>query len=154
MTPNDPYLIGLPVSRLTDPQEIRIAKAAHTLGCAVHRGALERLYELFPEATVTVEHETMRVPLASDTPIRMDGPRDRAQHSTRVWIDLEGDWQPGCGRRRPGHAIFADAVCHPDDNFDRRKGIELAFRRALEHARFSYRQKREADAYRALVAHP
>lgn len=30
--PNDPYLIGLPLSRLTDPHEIAIARAAHILG--------------------------------------------------------------------------------------------------------------------------
>lgn len=75
------------------------ARNANVLGRAVHPGALRRLHELFPVATITVEHVTYRVPLAPDAPIKMDGPRDREQHATRVWIDLEGDWQPNCGRR-------------------------------------------------------
>lgn len=123
---------------LPTPAETR---TQNVVGKAVHPGAVRRLHELFPEATVTVEHVVYRVPLAPDAPVRMGGPRDREQHATRVWIDLEGDWQPNCGRPRPSHSIFADATCHPDDRFDRRKGIEIAFRRALDTARQNHRQR-------------
>lgn len=135
---------------LKPPEDVNSPKAHNrrALGRAVHPAALDRLHELFPDATVTVEHVIYRVPLAPDAPVRMGGPRDRRQHATRVWIDLEGDWQPNQGVSRPSSSIYADASCHPDDNFDRRKGIELAFRRALDVAR----QRRRAKDYRATVA--
>jgi len=129
-----------------------LGRAVHP--SAVHPNAVQRLHELFPKATITVEHTVYRVPLAADTPLKLDGPRDREQHATRVWIDLEGDWEPNCGKPRPSSAIFADATCHPDDRFDRRKGIELAFKRALDMARRNYRAARQAEAYRALTTQP
>lgn len=122
----------------------------NVLGRAVHPAALRRLHELFPKATVTVEHVVYRVPLAEGTLMKMDGPRDRAQHSTRVWIDLDGDWQRNCGRMRPAHAIYADSTCHPDDRYERREGISIAFGRALNIARKSHQRREWETAQRTL----
>ncbi len=124
--PNDPYLIGLPVSRLTDPQEIRIAKAAHTLGRAVHRDALARLFELHPKAVVHVEHKALARPLPWGS--RRMGRMNYAtpERITLIQIDLDGTMRT---------VAYGKAKCHPEDNFNRRTGIELAFRRALADAR-------------------
>lgn len=97
---------------------------AAKLGSAVHPRALWRLHELFPFALVNVQHITHQVPLGS---YRMDGPRFRPEHETAVLIYLEGD--------REGACVGGESVCHPDDTFDRRKGITLAYARALDVAR-------------------
>jgi hypothetical protein len=52
---------------------------------------------------------------------------------TRVWIDIDGDHE-AFQRSRAGW-VCGTATCHPEDNFDRRKGIDLAFRRALTAVR-------------------
>lgn len=129
-------------------REIAIyTRSRKVLGKAVHPDAILRFHELFPDATITVEHVVYRVPLEPGT-AKMDGPTYREQHATRVWIDLEGDWEPNCGKQRPSSAIYADATCHPDDNFNRRKGIELAFRRAFDTAREWRRRREIAESYK------
>jgi hypothetical protein len=111
------------------------------LGKAVHPAALSRLHELFPDAIVKVRHEATPIELPVDT--RRIGKHyyREPSHETFVYIDLDGD-------KRPGGTIFGTAICHHEDNFDRRKGIELAFRRALDIARRNYRQRRQDEAYR------
>lgn len=107
---------------------------ARVLGKAVHPAALDRLHELFPEARCSVEHEATPVELPHGTQRMSRRFYQRPSHETRVFIDLDGD-------RRPGGAIFGTATCHHEDNFDRGKGIELAFRRALDIARRNYRRR-------------
>lgn len=115
---------------------------ARVLGKAVHPAALARLHELFPDARVAVEHEATPVELPHGTQKMSRRVYQRPSHETRVFIDLDGD-------RRPGGTIFGTATCHHEDNFDRRKGIELAFRRALDIARRNYKGRRMKAAYKA-----
>jgi len=106
---------------------------ARVLGKAVHPAALARLHELYPNARVSVEHEATPVELPHGTQKMSRRFYQRPSHETRVFIDLDGDG-------RPGAPIFGTATCHHEDNFDRRKGIELAFRRALDIARYRYKR--------------
>lgn len=114
---------------------------ARVLGKAVHPAALARLHELFPKARVNVEHEATPVELPPGTQKMSRRFYQRPSHETRVFIDLDGD-------KRPGGTIFGTATCHHEDNFDRRKGIELAFRRALDIARRHARSRAIAESYR------
>lgn len=118
------------------------ARNANVLGRAVHPAALRRLHELFPNARVFVRHEATPVELPHGTQRISRRFYQRPSHETRVYIYLDGD-------RRPGETIFGTATCHHEDNFDRRKGIELAFRRALDIARRNYRRGRQDVAYMA-----
>lgn len=104
---------------------------ARVLGKAVHPAALRRLHELFPNARVSVRHEA--------TPSERF--YKRPSHKTRIYIDLDGD-------RRPGGTVFGTATCHHEDNFDRRKGIALAFRRALDIARAQHERRLIAESYK------
>lgn len=114
---------------------------ARVLGKAVHPAALARLHELFPSARVNVEHEATPVELPHGTQKMSRRFYQRPSHETRVFIDLDGD-------KRPGGTIFGTATCHHEDNFDRRKGIELAFRRALDIARRNYQRRQIAESYK------
>lgn len=97
------------------------ARAERVLGLAVHPKALDRLFELCPEASVRVRHLQLWDP--------MDHWYERANGKivpnitrvTEVQIDVP---QEG--------VALAFAECHPEDNYVRRRGIELAFRRALK----------------------
>ncbi len=80
-------------------------KAERCLGKAVHPKALDRLFELAPEAEVGVHHHVST----------WDG-----RQITTVTIGLP-----------VGHEIHATAKVHPRDQFRRRYGIDLAFRRGL-----------------------
>lgn len=108
---------------------------ARILGKAVHPDALARLHELYPNARVRVQHEShlRELPTGSQ---RMDRRcYSNPERETYVYIDLDGE-------DRPGETIFGMASCHPADNFDRRKGIKLAFGRALEIAWRKYRRQK------------
>lgn len=98
---------------------------ARVLGKAVHPDALARLHELFPEAHVSVQHESYVRELPHGE-MRM-GRRcyPNPERETHVLIELGDGYPP----------IMGTAFCHPLDNFDRRKGIQLAFRRALDAVR-------------------
>jgi hypothetical protein len=101
------------------------------LGKAVHPYALMRLHELYPYARVTVRQiaTPIELPFGSH---RMDASSYYAhpEHETVVYIDPPGD--------RSGDVVEGVAICHPLDNYDRRKGIHLAFTRALDEARRMY----------------
>lgn len=96
------------------------ALAARKLGKAVHPAALDRLFELYPEAVVGVQHRHEPAPGRLQTQ-KMDCHHECRQHITVVAIEYQ-----------KSYATFGHAFCHPDDNWDRRKGIEIAFRRALK----------------------
>jgi hypothetical protein len=89
-----------------------IARNRRVLGKAIHVAALMRLHELWPEAVVKVRHGRSNV----------FGKR----YWTRVTIMRSG---PGTG------SVYATAKCAPGDSFNRRYGISLAFRRALDKVR-------------------
>jgi len=80
--------------------------AERVLGKAVHPQAIDRLFELEPDAEVEVEH----------------APAGMRPRFTVVRIGRkEGRLQ----------LAAAEATCSPSDQFDRRRGIRLAFGRAL-----------------------
>jgi len=118
------------MSKYRDMFAARARNQAKT-GCAVHPMAMARLHQLFPAARVTVRHETASVELPYGSH-RMDASNYYAQpeHKTLVYIDLDGNGKS---------IIFGKAICHPADNYDRRRGIEIAFRRALDIARKNHR---------------
>jgi hypothetical protein len=92
----------------SDRQDTAIERARRVLGHAVHTKALQRLFELWPEAEVSVVYG------------RYDGRR-----TTVVRI-----------RHNPGATFVGgeargEAHCDQSDQFVRRVGIDLAFRRAL-----------------------
>lgn len=86
-----------------------IELARRVLGTAVHTKALQRLFELWPEADVQVTYG------------RYDGRR------TTTVIILH---HPGAYAAF-GNVVRGKAHCDPSDQFVRRVGIDLAFRRAL-----------------------
>jgi hypothetical protein len=88
-----------------------IERNRRVLGKAVHAGALMRLHELWPEAHVFLQHH---------------GTGMRRRQNTRVVIRASADSPFG---------VEGWAFCAPGDQFDRRRGIELAFRRALAKVR-------------------
>jgi hypothetical protein len=91
------------------------------LGRAVHPKAIDRLLELWPEAYVEVTHYSARhdgVPLRCTRVHIWSGPSPTRTNSER----------PTGSERRTG-----TARCRLDcDVWDRRRGIDLAFRRALK----------------------
>jgi len=130
------------MGRLLTPAEDH---SRRVLGAAVHPGAIRRLHELFPDAFVKVRHETNKIELPHGSRKMSNMYYAQPEHETYVYIDLDGD-------RRSGGTIWAKAVCHPLDNFDRRKGIELAFRRALDIARKNHQQREWTRAQHANAA--
>lgn len=89
------------------------------LGNAVHPRAVDRLFELWPEADVAVRH-------GDD---RHDGVELKV---TRVNIAKKRDPVPTAATP----LALGDARCRLDcDSWDRRHGISLAFRRALQEVR-------------------
>lgn len=117
------------------------ARNSRVLGKAVHPAALRRLHELFPDARVRVQHEShlRELPAGSQRMSRRCYPNP--ERETYVYIDVDGE-------QRPGGTLFALATCHPEDNFNRRKGIEIAFRRALTTARYWHERRRIAESYK------
>lgn len=89
-----------------------IEKNRRILGKAVHPNALRRLHELWPNAVVRVLH-------GEEFPGQVRGT------TVRIYE------RPGV----PGGPVYGVAICHPNDQWDRRRGIELAFRRALAQVR-------------------
>lgn len=87
--------------------------ATKVLGNAVHRGALKRLFELWPEAKVEVKHYRYRY-----------GEQVRPK-ATRVTIVY--------GAR----GVHGHSECGHGDQFSRKTGIQIAFRRALQKVRES-----------------
>jgi hypothetical protein len=88
------------------------------LGYAVHPDAINRLLELWPDARVLVSHGYERQILPGPTL-----PGFRGQRATRVVIRESDD--------ENSRWIGGEALCSPEDQFSRRRGIEIAFRRAL-----------------------
>lgn len=88
------------------------ARAEQVLGKGVHPAAVERLFEVWPEAQVAVAHE-----------------RELRAHSytyVEVWIGNKS------ARDKPhGLHVTRNAKCHPDDQFNRRTGVRIAFDRCL-----------------------
>lgn len=123
--------------------------SAAKLGAAVHPGAIRRLHELFPDARVTVRHEENLVELPFGARRMGNIYFASPEHTTRVYIDLAGD-------QNPTTTIVGRADCHPADNFDRRKGIKIAFRRALDIARRNARyrawEKAQIESAKRLTA--
>ena len=99
-----------------------VQQSQAALGKAVHLAAVARLHELWPEASIGVEHfieDHWRI--------------------TRVTI------------RRDDSAsgyVRGESICHPDDRYERKFGIEQAFRRALDMVRKNERDKRWIEAQR------
>lgn len=91
-----------------DRQDTAIERARRVLGHAVHAKALQRLFELWPEADVKVVYG------------RYDGRR-----TTTVEIKPWANATPWAG------FVRGEAQCDSSDQFNRRYGIDLAFRRAL-----------------------
>lgn len=89
------------------------------LGKAPHPRAINRMVQIWPKAYVNVEHGTTR----------HDGTDYRY---TRVFI-YEFDPKTDDDATPTPRLIQGLARCHPSDQFCRRKGIELAFRRALRN---------------------
>lgn len=87
-------------------QPSRRELAERVLGKAVHPRALDRLFELEPEAEVQINH----------SPAKME-PRFTVVRITKH----DGTCK----------MAVADATCSPADQFDRRRGIRLAFGRCL-----------------------
>lgn len=82
-------------------------KASRALGKAVHPEALNRLFELCPTAFVKVVH-------------RHYLPGADRWTEVRIYPNPDG-----------GVPVQASAIPHPNDQYNRRYGIDLAFRRAL-----------------------
>lgn len=97
---------------------------AYRLGKAVHPGALARLHELYPDVRVYVRHITHDHPDAQW--YKFDDVRRPQVHTTQVWLRFS---------EREGDYLYAQAKQHPNDNWDRKFGIRLAFDRALASAR-------------------
>jgi hypothetical protein len=91
-------------------------RAGRVLGHAGHPRAINRLVELWPQARVLVAHgyEAQIIPLPSPF---------RGRRATRVVI-REDDAEDA-------RWVGGEALCSPSDQFCRRRGIEIAFRRAL-----------------------
>lgn len=117
------------------------ARNANVLGKAVHPDALHRLHELFPDARVTVRQIATPLELPHGTQRMGNRYYAKPEHETHVVIELLG-----LGRNR---VVEGFAICHPLDNYDRRRGIALAFTRALDEARRVHDPHKWAEARRA-----
>lgn len=100
------------VPRAAPPAEERswIAreKAKSALGKAVHPAALNRLFELYPEAIVRVRHNVTW------------------HHGRQTVVYIQ--WKPDnelCTK-------YGAVTCHSDDQYVKRVGIDKAFRQALK----------------------
>lgn len=96
------------------------AERAHiALGHAVHPAAFDRLFELWPQASITVRH-------------------GRGRHDG---VDLKITYVNIAKQRDPvptaaTPVALGSARCRLDcDNWNRRTGVALAFNRALEHVK-------------------
>lgn len=85
------------------------------LGSAVHSGAVKRLLELWPDASLEVRHFDSRY---DGEPLRVT--------EIDIW-DCRPDMEQAGRRSVRGRAECMVAY----DQWDRRRGIDLAFRRAL-----------------------
>ena len=95
------------------------------LGKAVHRAAHARLFELWPLAIVNVSHHTEHAIIRG---ARLDTPRsDERNHRQITVVRIENPDE--------GYVVYGMAECAPGDQWDRKKGIDLAFRRALDKVR-------------------
>jgi hypothetical protein len=94
------------------------------VGRAVHNDALDRLFELWPGALVRVTHKTEHIPDLT----RMDGcTRDARWHRQITTVSIDDPVS--------GYTVFGRAECAPGDQWDRKVGIAMAFRRALTKVR-------------------
>lgn len=107
--------------RQTSAEEEAFVRSRDVLGYIVHERALERLHELWPLAAVRIQHT--------------DGARDGVRSKvTRVQIVPSQDRRDWSTASVP--MALGEARCRLDeDDWDRRRGIDLAFRRALEHVK-------------------
>lgn len=90
--------------------EDRLAAIQKVVGEGVKPRAVERLLQLWPDARVKVSHSK---PITS-----------RMGRWTEVVITESDDPEARC--------VAAVAACHPNDNYERRRGISIAFLRALK----------------------
>jgi hypothetical protein len=102
-----------PAGEAADRRELVV----RVLGKAVHPKAIDRLFEVWPEAQVQVDRYRTRH-------YGVDGIR-----VTRVIVAATSQEGP-----RSHRVVDRRAYCHPDDPFDRRTGIRLAFDRCLREA--------------------
>lgn len=119
------------------------ARNRGVLGKAVHPAALVRLHELYPNARVSVRHFADAIELPKGSMRFGNRYYREPEHETIVYIDVTGEGRPGTGDK-----VYGSATCHPLDNYDRRKGIALAFTRALDMAR----RKHDPEAWVAAKA--
>lgn len=89
------------------------------LGKAVHRDALIRLHQLWPHAKAFVRHD-WEEPTPEEALEGKTGRRKTAVVIIRYPDDPDSVYAAG------------QAIKHPDDTWDRRRGIALAFNRALK----------------------
>lgn len=94
-------------------------RAERVLGKAVHPQALDRLFEIWPEAIVTVKHDEVPRGVGPDFGARL--------WLRRTVVDI---LQRKGAEKTTGH-VARNAYCHSSDQFNRKTGINLAFRRAL-----------------------
>jgi hypothetical protein len=100
------------------------ADARLIVGKAVHDDALDRLFELWPSALVRVQHNSEHIPDLT----RMDGcTRDERRHRQITVVSIDDP--------DSGYTVFGRAECAPGDQWDRKLGIAMAFRRALVKVR-------------------
>jgi hypothetical protein len=105
------------------PAGLAAERNARVLGKAVHPRALLRLHELWPHARVFVRHTWMQPSPGETFPWDERDRRGRGRRVTAVAIVQDGE---------PDALQFVGfAVKHPNDRWDRKRGIRLAFDRAL-----------------------
>ena len=125
------------VRRVFRPIDGRWNAVAKVLGGAVHRKAIDRLFELWPEASIHVARYTASndgVPLkVTVVEVYRFNPEDNREGMATVY-----------GRAR----------CRLDtDTFNRHYGLDLAFRRALREAKRAARKIEAAEAARVEFPH-
>lgn len=105
------------------------ALAARILGYAVHPYAVDRLFEVWPEAQVEVRHDRVwrGIPFKGNR-------RQLRRTVVEIW-EGEKNPKPLPKGQKPNHRhVTRQAICAAEDTFERAKGIDIAFRRALREA--------------------
>lgn len=118
--------IGTPEAQelANERSEAALTFAKRVLGKAVHPAAIERLFDVWPEAQVEVWHDWVW---------RTDPFTQERRQTRRTVVEIwEGERNPV----NPSHTrrVQREALVHPDDNFERKTGIRVAFDRCLREA--------------------
>jgi hypothetical protein len=113
-----------------NPQLSSREKSERALGKAVHPAAIQRLYEIFPDAEVQVLHGSSPHPLLPDgvtwgdldvRPVRRFSEEEPRYRWTTVTVST------------PDGDVLANTVSfYPPVQFSRRRGVSFAFRRLLK----------------------